>query len=147
MLNKLLVFILGFTIAFAPFRAMGAVCPNPVTLLNEGAASPCRGYLFSEAEEFKMFKLNEDHRLLQVQFDTQNKIVEDQKKQLIDLSGVATLEQQKSDLWRVKAENSTKDLIEVKEGQGRRDLLFIGLGILLTVASGFAIGAASKAFK
>jgi len=54
------------------------------------------------------------------------------------------MEAEKSELWRARAEDSTKKLVETESNRGLRDALFLILGIGLTVGAGAAVGAIAK---
>ena len=66
------------------------------------------------------------------------------KNQVADLRDVADKERQKAELWRKNAEDATTKLVGAQERQGARDLIFTSLGVLLTVAAGWAIGQAAN---
>jgi len=126
-----------------PVQAM-ADCPKPVTLLDEGAPAPCRGFLFTPQKELEVRILNEDNKLLNDEIKFKDLKIDKLGKSLTESDKIIDLEKQKTELWRSKAEDSTKKLIESEDGRGKRDLLFVILGVALTVGAGFAVGAASK---
>jgi len=66
------------------------------------------------------------------------------KKELQTTEQIVEKEQKKAELWREAAETSTKKYIESEENRGKRDWLFLISGVVLTVAAGYAVGAASK---
>lgn len=121
-----------------------AACSQPVTLLQENTPAPCRGYLFTPEKEHEVFKLKENYKLLNEELGIKDKQLNIYKNNDAVVQEAIKLEQQKSELWRAKAEDSTKKLIESESGRGTRDILFIGLGVLLTIGAGFAIGQAAR---
>lgn len=125
-------------------QAAYAGCTQPVSYVLVGAPSPCTGYLFSPDKE-KALRLEDE----EYKFNLQLIQLKDQqiglyKQEVTDLQDANTKEEQKSELWRKAAEDSTAKYVAVQERQGARDLLFTILGVALTVAAGYAIGAAHK---
>jgi len=119
-------------------------CSKPVIPLDKGASAPCKGFLFSPNEEHKMYLLDQDHQLLQQQVDGDKKLVLSYQKSLKDFQPILEDEQKKSELWRKAAEDSTQKYIEAQDKTKQRDLLMIGLGVLLTVGAGFALHQADR---
>ena len=121
-----------------------AECQNPVTALEQGAQAPCRGYLFSPTKEKELRLLNEDYKLVKEELDYKNskiKLLNDNLKLSDD---ILQKERERTELWRVTAENSTLQLVKSNEGQGRRDLWMILLGVGITVGAGYALGQVNK---
>lgn len=119
-----------------------AGCP-PVLHLFPQEPAPCEGYLFSPEKEHELRLLNEDHKFVLQELDLRQKQVDKLQQSVNLLEDVAKKEQEKSELWRAKAEDSTKKYMEVDESRGRRDLIFLIGGVVLTVAAGWAIGQAA----
>jgi hypothetical protein len=122
-------------------------CDQPVTYVLVGKPAPCTGYLFSPEKE-KALRLEDE----EYQFDLQLIQLKDQqiglyKQEVTDLQDANAKEQQKSELWRKAAEDSTTKYVAIQERQGTRDLIFTILGVVLTVAAGYALGAAGSAHK
>ena len=126
-----------------PVQAFGE-CNKPVVTLNAGEAAPCKGFLFSPNKEQEVRMLNEDYTLLQQELTLKNKQIDLYKKDISDVDFMIQKERDKSELWRKAAEDSTKQLVDIKEGQGRRDWLMIFAGIALTVGAGYAVGQAAN---
>lgn len=121
-----------------------AECEKPVITLYQGQVAPCKGFLFSPTKEQEVRMLNEDYTLLQQELILKNKQIDLYKKDISDVDFMVGKEREKSELWRKAAEDSTKQLVEVKEGQGKRDWLMILAGVALTVGAGFAVGQAAN---
>jgi len=141
-MKKFLTLLLVFSLIL-PIQSM-ADCPKPVTLLEEGTSAPCRGFLFTPQKELEVRLLNEDNKLLGKEIEFKDIKIDKLNKSLFESDKIYDLERQKTELWRLKAEDSTKKLIESEDGRGKRDLLFVILGVALTVGAGFAIGQAAK---
>lgn len=136
MLNKLITTIT--LCAFLWGHSGLAECVKEVTLLNQGDPSPCRGYLFTPEKELKVRIMNEENKYFQQQVDILNKqinLLNDSLKLQEEISGK---EREKAELWRVRAEDSTRKLIDSEDGRGKRDLLFVIGGVLLTLGAGYA---------
>lgn len=113
-------------------------CAKPVTLLNTGDQSPCKGYLFSPEQEHKMYLLDQNSKLMQQELDIKTKYIDTVNKELSDYQGVVDKEKQQSELWREAAENSTKKLIETKNDTWKRDAFVFFLGVLTTIGAAYA---------
>ena len=127
-----------------PQNTAAATCEKPVTLLNEGASAPCRGYLFTPEKELEVRIVNEDYKILQKEIEFKDLQIGKLQKSLNESDKIIELEVQKAELWRNRAEDSTKKLIESEDGRGTRDFWMVVLGVALTVGAGFAIGQAAK---
>lgn len=121
-----------------------AGCDKPVTLLIQGQKAPCRGYLFSPNKELEVRTRFEHLKLLEETIDIKERKVKLYLDQSMLFSEIAERERKKSELWRIRAEDSTEKLIASEDGRGKRDFLFIGAGVILTVLAGWAVGQASK---
>lgn len=141
-MNKLLCLVLASSLAF-PLNSY-ANCPKPVTLLEEGSPTPCKGFLFSPQEERKLYLLKEDYKLLQEEVVIKDKLILNLKRDLNDVEFIIIKEREKAELWRNAAETSSLKMIEATEGQGKRDIWMILLGVGLTVGAGYAIGQAAR---
>jgi hypothetical protein len=117
-----------------------ADCSKPVIPLDQGAPAPCKGFLFSPAQEQKMYLLNENASLLQQQLDNTTTMNNSYKKSLSDFQVILKEEADKSELWRKAAEDSTQKLIKETDSRGSRDFWMVVLGVAMTVGAGFALG-------
>lgn len=115
-------------------------CGKPVITLNEGEKAPCKGFLFSPAKEQEIRLLDEDYNLLKQEVELKNKTIELLKKDISSVDFMIKKEQEKSELWRSAAELSTKNLVQIQDSKGNRDLLMILTGVLITVGAGYALG-------
>ncbi len=140
---KTLISLLLTISLVVPVQAFGE-CNKPVVTLNQGEVAPCKGYLFSPTKEQEVRVLNEDYSLLQQELTLKNKQIDLYKKDMSDVDFMIGKERDKAELWRKAAEDSTKQLVEVKEGQGKRDWLMILAGVALTVGAGYAVGQAAN---
>lgn len=123
--------------------AFAGGCSQPVFHLLPNQGAPCEGYLFSPEKEKELRLMNEDYTFLKQELDLREKQVDKLQKSVTLLEEVNDKEQQKAELWRAKAEDSTKKYMESEDGRGRRDLLFLIGGVVLTCAAGWAIGQAA----
>lgn len=139
---KQLINILVLTTMF--INTAFADCPQPVTLLEKDSPAPCKGYLFSPSKELEVRVINEDNKILKKTVENKDKQIKLLSTDINDVEAIVSKEREKSELWRGRAEDSTKKLIESESGRGTRDLLMVIGGVLLTVGAGFAIGAAAK---
>lgn len=116
---------------------------DPVTHLNVNDKSPCEGYLFTPAKEQEVRT-----QIEQCKIDQQELAITKQNGTTLQ-SDVATCqaavkeEQSKAELWRTKAEDSTKKYIDEADSEGEHNLLYMLGGVLLTLAAGFALGQAA----
>lgn len=117
-----------------------AECPKPVTALEQGAQAPCTGFLFTKEKEKEVRLMAEDYKLLQEELEYKNKKIELTLKDLRLSDDIIQKEREKGELWRLTAEKSTLELVKSNEGQGKRDIWMILLGIGLTVGAGYALG-------
>jgi len=139
-MKKLLCCILVNIVTFQSF----ADCTKPVTLLEQGASAPCRGYLFTVEKEKEIRLINEDVKLLKEEISYKDSKIKLLSANLNLADDILQKEREKTELWRNTAEKSTLQLIKSNEGQSRRDLYMILLGVVVTVGAGFAVGQASK---
>lgn len=126
-----------------PVNSFGE-CVNDVLLLDKNEKSPCRGYLFSPKKEKEVYVKIEEHKIQKKQLELKDLKIQLYEKDLSDVEKLVDKEKTKAELWRNRAEDSTKKLVDATSNRGSRDFLFILLGIGLTVGAGFAIGAAGK---
>lgn len=132
------------TVIFTCFTTSLFACPKPVTFLRNGEVASCDGYLFSPEKERELRLLNEDYKLVTEELVLKDKMITNYKTQAENAEFIAAKEAEKAELWRNKAEDSTKKFITKEEGRGRRDWLFLVSGVILTVAAGWALGQAHK---
>lgn len=121
-----------------PVQSFATECSNPVSLLQEGAAAPCRGYLFSPDKELQVRTDKQDSLLVKQELDNLNQTVERLNKELSESNKIIDDRTQQAELWRVRAIESTKELTAANDGRQSRDLLFIGLGVVITILSAWA---------
>lgn len=141
MFKKTLTILLSFAIFT---QTAYSNCSQPVSYVLIGKPAPCTGYLFSPEKEQQLRIEDEEYKynlqLLQVK-DEQITLY---KQEVSDLRDTTNKEQQKAELWRKSAEDTSAKYVASQERQGTRDLIFTVLGVLLTVAAGYAVGAAHK---
>lgn len=137
-MKKLLCLVLAVSMIHSTSYAIS--CPKPVTLLDQGVPAPCHGFLFSPEEEERVYLLDQNNKLLQQQLDLQAKYIESANKSLADFSVIVDREKHESELWRNAAVDATQKLVKEDDARSRRDFMMIGLGVLMTLASGFAVG-------
>jgi hypothetical protein len=138
--KKLLALIIALTM---PINSFAAECSVPVKFLEEGSPAPCRGYLFSQEKELQVRIMAKDYSLIKDELDSLNKMVEKLQKRDQESEKILNLEMQKTELWKVRAEDITVKYVSVEENRGKRDLMFILMGVGLTVLAGWAVGQAS----
>lgn len=141
-MKKILSLLLTISLV-VPVQAFGE-CNKPVVTLNQGEAAPCKGFLFTPAQEQQVRLIDEDYKLLQQKLELKDKQIDLFKKDVSTVDFMIQKEQDKAELWRKAAEDSTKQLVEVKEGQGKRDWLMILAGVALTIGAGYAVGQAAN---
>ena len=139
-MKKLLALIIALTM---PINSFAAECSVPVKFLEEGSPAPCRGYLFSQEKELQVRIMAKDYSLIKDELDSLNKMVEKLQKRDQESEKILNLEMQKTELWKVRAEDVTLKYVSVEENRGKRDLMFILMGVGLTVLAGWAVGQAS----
>lgn len=120
--------------------AFAGTCAQPVFHLLPNQAAPCEGYLFSPEKEKELRLMNEDYTFVKQELDLREKQVDKLQQSVTLLEQVNEKEQEKSELWRAKAEDSTKKYMESEDGRGRRDLIFLLGGVVLTCAAAWAVG-------
>lgn len=138
-MNKFLAILLSISLPISSF----AECTKPVTSLEEGSITPCKGFLFTPEKELEVRIMVKEYELLEQETKTLNLIIDKQDKKSIEFNKIIDLEQQKTELWKTRAEDITFKFVEIEEKRTRRDFAFILMGIGLTVLSGFAIGQAA----
>lgn len=141
-MKKLLTLLLSFTLAF-PIQTV-AECVKSVTLLENGASAPCRGFLFTPEKEQEVRLLSEDYTYLKQETELKDKKIELLVKDIKDTEFIIKRERDQTELWRKTAEDSTLKLTQKEDRQGRRDWIFLLMGVALTVGAGWAVGQASK---
>lgn len=139
-MKKLMALIIALSM---PVNSFSADCAVPVKKLEEGSQAPCAGYLFSPEKELEVRVKVKEHNLLKDEINSLNGIVERLQKKNLESDKVIELEIQKSELWRVKAEDSTLKYISSEENRTKRDFWMVILGVALTVGAGYAIGQAA----
>lgn len=121
-----------------------AACKQPVTYVLVSESAPCTGYLFSPEKEAELRSEHEKYNLNLEILSIKDQQINLYKQQTSDLQAAVQLEQQKAELWRKNAEDSTNKLMQSNERQGWRDMLFLTLGVVITAAAGWAVGQAHK---
>lgn len=119
-------------------------CAQPVTHLNQGDIAQCEGYLFTKDQELKVRLTNNDYNFLKQEVDLQTKQLDLYKLNVQLYDDNIQKESQKSELWRVKAEESSKKVTELENGRWLRDGAMIALGIALTCLGAWALGQGYK---
>jgi len=117
-----------------------ADCEKAVTFLNEGQVSPCTGYLFSPEKELEIRIKNEEHKLLLEQTKAYIQTIDVYKKQVEITEKIAEKEQQKSELWRTRAEDITLKYTKQQQMRSWKDWIYFGVGIVTTVVAGWSLG-------
>lgn len=140
MKKRLLALVIA---ALLPLQSF-ATCTTSVTLLSEGAPAPCRGFLFTPEKELELRIMSKDYDLLKQDLELKTKTIDRLAKINKNSEDIINLEASKAELWRVRAEDSTKKLVESESGRQQRDLLWMLAGVLLTVGAGYAVGQAGK---
>lgn len=141
-MRKLLVLILSSCLVL-PTPAY-ANCQQNVKVLHKGEEAPCRGFLFSPEKELEVRIAIQDKELQKQEIEIKDKKIKLLLKDLSTVESIIDKEREKSELWRIRAEESTKKLIESEEGRGKRDFWFVVLGVALTVGAGYAVGQAAN---
>jgi hypothetical protein len=141
-MNKLAVLILSLSLAIP--TPVYAKCEKQVKLLNVGDKAPCRGFLFSPEKELDIRIVIQESELQDKEIEYKDKKIKLLLKDLTVVDSIIDKERQKSELWRIRAEESTLKLVESEQGRGKRDFWFVVLGVALTVGAGYAVGQAAK---
>ena len=136
-MRKLVAFILASSLSLNCFATE---CTSPVRLLEEGTSAQCRGYLFSPDKELEVRMMKQDYAIVKQEKDTLIQMVDRLNKKEADSEAILNLESQKTELWKTRAEDITLKYVSVEENRGRRDFLFILMGIGLTVLAGWTVG-------
>lgn len=140
-MKKLLSLLLATCLALP---AQATECSKPVTLLNEGTPAPCKGFLFSPEKESEIRLLNTDYNLMKQELELKDVKIKLLTQDIKDTEFIIKREQDQSELWRKRAEESTLLLTKKEDSQGRRDWFMLLLGVVITVGAGYAVGQASK---
>ena len=119
-----------------------SVCEKPVKLLNQGDSAPCTGYLFSPDKNRELFIINEEHKIFKKQLEIKDLMINNLDKNIKLHEEILDKSRKQTDIWETKAKESTEQLFKVQESQGKRDFMFILLGVGLTVFAGWAVGQA-----
>ncbi len=143
-MKKLLIIALCFAMTINSFATE---CLTPVKLLEENNPAPCRGYLFSPERELETRIKIKNNSFLEEELQTTNSIIRKLKIKESESDVILKLEQEKTELWKIRAETITLKYTSVEENRERRDFAFILMGIGLTVLAGYAIGAAAHGSK
>jgi len=133
MLSKLISLIMLISIVNISL----AECIKDVTFLNKGEAAPCSGFLFSPEKELKVRIMNEENKFFTQQLELLNKQVNLLNESIRLQESITNKERDKAELWRIRAEDSTRKLIESEDGRGKRDLIFVIGGVILTIGAGY----------
>ncbi len=102
-----------------------AQCSKPVTYLTKGSETPCTGFLFTPEAEAKV-------RLTDLDLTIQKDINAIQTRQLEIYKEDSKLLLEQKDLWRVRAEDSTKKLIESENNKIWSMFLYFAAGAAVT---------------
>lgn len=121
-----------------------AACDRPVISLKEGEAAPCRGFLFTPEKESQMRILDQDYSLLKEESLAKDEIITRLKKSIKESDSIIEKEQQKTNLWQIRAEDSTTKLMKLDQNRTTRDIIMVGAGVLLVVLSAWAAGQVNK---
>lgn len=140
-MKKLLSLLLATSLALP---AQATECSKPVTLLNEGTPAPCKGFLFSPEKESQIRLMDIDYNLMKQELELKDVKIKLLTKDIKDTEFIIKREQDQSELWRKRAEESTLLLTKKEDSQGRRDWVMLLLGVVITVGAGYAVGQASK---
>lgn len=121
---------LVLTLSLVSSSAFGVECKQAVSLLGEGTAAPCSGWLYSPdaAKDSTAIKLK--YPLLEQERDEAVAQRDAIKKQLTDEEAIAEDQRKKSELWRTQAYDATQKYFESQNSRGTRDALFFGGGVL-----------------
>lgn len=141
MFNKVITATLILTFSL---NSLATECQTSVKLLEEGSPAPCRGYLFSPEKELDTRIKIKDYSLLKDEINSLNQIVDRMHKKEMENDRILELEQQKTDLWKTRAEDITLKYVSVEESRGRRDFMFVLLGVGLTALAAWSIGQATQ---
>lgn len=119
-------------------------CEKNVYYLVKDEKAPCTGYLFSPKKQEELQIMDREYKLLQKELPLYHRQIELLNKTVEYSERIADKEREKAELWRKTAEDITLKYVEVEEGRWKRDMFFLGSGILLTVLAGWMVGQASK---
>lgn len=119
-------------------------CPKPVITLQLGQQAPCKGFLFSPEKEQELRLLKEDHKILELKEETYLDLLTTHKENEKYLTTINDKERKKAKLWRTTAEEVTLKYVNIEDGRGTRDIVFLGSGVLLTVLAAWSMGQISK---
>lgn len=140
MLNKIIAILCCISISSISF----AGCQKPVQYIKKDDPAFCEGYLFSieKEKEIRVKVIENDY--LKLEIENKNKLINFYKEQEKILYEISEEERKKSKLWRDMAEESTLKLTKIERRSDLENVLWFVGGIFATVASGYAIGQASK---
>lgn len=136
-MKKVLALIIALSL---PINSYASECPAPVRLLEEGASAPCRGYLFSPEKELQVRMMVKDYSLVKEELNTLNNMVDRLQKKESESEKIIQLEMQKTELWKTRAEDITLKYTSIEENRGKRDFMFILMGVGITVLAGWSLG-------
>lgn len=139
-MKKLLALFIALSL---PINSFATECQSPVKLLEEGSPAQCRGYLFSPEKELEVRMKIKDYSLLKEENDNLNQIINRLEKKNQESDKILDLELQKVELWKTRAEDITSKYVSVEENKGKRDFMFVLMGVGLTVLSAWAMGQVS----
>jgi hypothetical protein len=140
MYKKLMVILISLSL---PLNSYATDCSVSVKLLEEGTPAPCRGFLFDPKKELEVRMMKKESELLQIETETLNLMVDKYKKKEVEFNKIIDLQSEKTELWKVKAEDITLRYVAVEESRTKRDFMFILMGVGLTVLAGWSMGQAS----
>lgn len=131
MARIVLVYLMFFLLYIFSFKAL-AKCDKPVTYLLEGSQAPCTGFLFTPEQEAKV-------RLADLDLSIQKEINAIQQQQLGILKEDNKLLSEQNNLWRNRAEDSTKRLIESESNKTWKMFLYFLAGAAVTTAITYGV--------
>jgi hypothetical protein len=143
----LIGFLIILTLVVIPKLLFGQGCPADVQYLNKGETANCSGYLFSPSKQEELKFMRQDYKLLQQEVTILKQQKELYEANVVKLNEIITKEEQKSELWRAKAEDSSKKYMESEQYRGTRDAWFFGGGIVATLTTGLVVGYLVKNLK
>jgi len=136
-MKKIVVIVSLLSTLFAN-QAFATTCKAAVSLLTEGTAAPCSGWLFDEDTAKEASNLKLQYPILQEEFNTVKEQVTELKGELADEKAISEDQKQKAKLWQDRAVDITEKYVAVENSRGTRDALFYGAGIVTMLLLIFA---------
>lgn len=113
------------------------IAAGPIQYLTQGTPAPYNGYIFTEEAEQK-------NRLQLIEGNYFKSLDSVNQEYLLNLHKQMELSDKQRILWREESERLSKQLVAQQDSSFWKQVLFFGLGCVVTTGLAFAVNKATK---